>query len=328
MIKTHRDRVRFSPGRKGAAGDAAHRLGFLTPSGDKRTRPVGRLAEALGRRSARLAMRCIAATGAPSREPRQAVSMGLYHCSLVLRGIVEEDRASEFVNHRPPTAGELHDPGFLGRAEEETPNGDEPDQDGSKPAESVPAGDEAERELNDLDDRAQLLLAKWRGFTNFGIVSCVYALPFLLRGSDRLPPQSARLQHQIGEFLSAYQGRFRQLRDAISELGDIGREKAYRHVVSVASAFALVAQLAIALFGSALEYLIETTVGDTRLKKAGVYLGYESQDTLELTKPAPSVDPSLPIRLTPMTATCRVPPLSRVKLGIGWSRGVARDAEQ
>ena len=37
---------------------------------------------------------------------------------------------------------------------------------------------------------------------------------------------------------------------------------------------------------------------------------------------------ALPIRLTPMTATCRVPPLSRVKLGIGWSRGVARDAEQ
>ena len=36
----------------------------------------------------------------------------------------------------------------------------------------------------------------------------------------------------------------------------------------------------------------------------------------------------LPIRLTPMTATFRVPPLSRVKLGIGWSRGVARDAEQ
>ena len=39
-------------------------------------------------------------------------------------------------------------------------------------------------------------------------------------------------------------------------------------------------------------------------------------------------DHFLPIRLTPMTATCRVPPLSRVKLGIGWSRGVARDAEQ
>ena len=39
-------------------------------------------------------------------------------------------------------------------------------------------------------------------------------------------------------------------------------------------------------------------------------------------------DKPLPIRLTPMTATCRVPPLSRVKLGIGWSRGVARDAEQ
>jgi len=92
---THRDRVRFSPGRKGAAGDAAHRLGNLAPSGDKRTRPEGRLAEALaryqigGRRYARLAMPLyckymgIAATGAPSREPRQAVSMGLYHYSLV-----------------------------------------------------------------------------------------------------------------------------------------------------------------------------------------------------------------------------------------------------
>ena len=40
------------------------------------------------------------------------------------------------------------------------------------------------------------------------------------------------------------------------------------------------------------------------------------------------IEAILPIRLTPMTATCRVPPLSRVKLGIGWSRGVARDAEQ
>ena len=37
---------------------------------------------------------------------------------------------------------------------------------------------------------------------------------------------------------------------------------------------------------------------------------------------------TLPIRLTPMTATCRVPPLSRVEFGIGWSGGVARDAEQ
>ena len=40
------------------------------------------------------------------------------------------------------------------------------------------------------------------------------------------------------------------------------------------------------------------------------------------------LEETLPIRLTPMTATCWVPPLSRVKLGIGWSRGVARDAEQ
>ena len=54
---------------------------------------------------------------------------------------------------------------------------------------------------------------------------------------------------------------------------------------------------------------------------------------LGVLEPAPRLilslhDRSLPIRLTPMTATCRVPPLSRVKLGIGWSRGVARDAEQ
>ena len=42
----------------------------------------------------------------------------------------------------------------------------------------------------------------------------------------------------------------------------------------------------------------------------------------------PVVVRPLPIRLTPMTATCRVPPLSRVEFGIGWSGGVARDAEQ
>ena len=34
-------------------------------------------------------------------------------------------------------------------------------------------------------------------------------------------------------------------------------------------------------------------------------------------------DVCLPIRLTPTPTTCRVPPLSRVKLGIGWSRGKA-----
>ena len=61
-----------------------HRLGFLTHSGGERTRPGRRLPEAFGRRSARLAMRCIAATGAPSRKPREAVSMSLYHRSLVL----------------------------------------------------------------------------------------------------------------------------------------------------------------------------------------------------------------------------------------------------
>jgi hypothetical protein len=62
-------------------GSISVRLGirFLTPSGGKRTRPGRRLPVAFGRRSTRLAMRCIAAPGAPSRKPREAVSMGLYH---------------------------------------------------------------------------------------------------------------------------------------------------------------------------------------------------------------------------------------------------------
>ena len=61
-----------------------NRLGFLTHSGGERTRPGRRLPEAFGRRSVRLAMRRIPAADAPSRKPREAVSMGLYHCSLVL----------------------------------------------------------------------------------------------------------------------------------------------------------------------------------------------------------------------------------------------------
>ena len=60
VIKTHRDRVRFSPGRKEAAGDAGHRQGFLTPAGGMRTRQgcgLGwRLPVALGRRCPRLAI--------------------------------------------------------------------------------------------------------------------------------------------------------------------------------------------------------------------------------------------------------------------------------
>ena len=55
---------------------------------------------------------------------------------------------------------------------------------------------------------------------------------------------------------------------------------------------------------------------------------YRWYDRYQVAGPEALEDQSLPIRLTPMTATCRVPPLSRVKLGIGWSRGVARDAEQ
>jgi len=59
---THRDRLRFSPGRNEAAGDAAHRLGFVTPSGDKRRRQELRLRVAFGRRCPRIAMPRIATT--------------------------------------------------------------------------------------------------------------------------------------------------------------------------------------------------------------------------------------------------------------------------
>ena len=60
----------------------------------------------------------------------------------------------------------------------------------------------------------------------------------------------------------------------------------------------------------------------------GIISGHAEAIDPDVTARTRRVLESLPIRLTPMTATCRVPPLSRVKLGIGWSRGVARDAEQ
>ena len=72
-METHRDRVCFSPGRKEAADDVVHRQGFLTPSGETRTRPERRLPVAFGRRCLRLAMHRIAASGAPSRKQREAV---------------------------------------------------------------------------------------------------------------------------------------------------------------------------------------------------------------------------------------------------------------
>ncbi len=93
MIKTHRDRVRLFPGEVGSRERCEpHRLGFLTPSGGERTRP--KAAASRGFRTsfrpscdATLAYMCIAATTAPSRKPREAVSMSLYHRSLVLGAV-------------------------------------------------------------------------------------------------------------------------------------------------------------------------------------------------------------------------------------------------
>ena len=67
---THRDRVRFSPGRKEAAGDVGHRQGFLTPSGGRRRRPERRQRMAFGRRCPRLTMSRIVAPGGRGGAPR------------------------------------------------------------------------------------------------------------------------------------------------------------------------------------------------------------------------------------------------------------------
>ncbi len=95
MIKTHRNRVRFSPGRKEAAGPAGHRQGFLTPTTDSPiagspARPERRFPKAFGlpmalRRGAWLALPRIATPRAPGRKPWETVSMSHNQGPLVLR---------------------------------------------------------------------------------------------------------------------------------------------------------------------------------------------------------------------------------------------------
>jgi len=80
---THRDRAGDLPGRREAAGDAGHRQGLPTPSGDSPARPERRLPKAFGPRRARLPMCRIATPRAPNRKPWEAVSMGHYQRSLV-----------------------------------------------------------------------------------------------------------------------------------------------------------------------------------------------------------------------------------------------------
>ncbi len=78
------------------------------------------------------------------------------------------------------------------------------------------------------------------------------------------------------------------------------------------------------MYGVELNAAVRLAVVDEGLShhEVGLRFGIDRQTVKKM------LSYSFPIRLTPMTATCRVPPLSRVKLGIGWSRGVARDAEQ
>ncbi len=89
---THRDRAGDpsgqGAGRREAAGDAGHRQGFPTPSGNSPTagspaRPERRLPQilwtgAFGLRRAWLPMSRIATPRAPGRKPWEAVSMSQY----------------------------------------------------------------------------------------------------------------------------------------------------------------------------------------------------------------------------------------------------------
>ncbi len=80
---TPRDRVGGPSGRRDGTGDAGHRQAVPTQSDGPHPRPKGRLPKAFGQRRARLAMSHIATPHAPCRKPWEAVSMGLYHRSLV-----------------------------------------------------------------------------------------------------------------------------------------------------------------------------------------------------------------------------------------------------
>ncbi len=85
---TPRARAGDPPGRREAAGEAAHRHGFPPPSGGPPARPERRFPKAFGRpmalrRRAWLRMSRIAAPRAPGRKPWETVSMGHYQRSVV-----------------------------------------------------------------------------------------------------------------------------------------------------------------------------------------------------------------------------------------------------
>jgi hypothetical protein len=80
---THRDRENSLSGRRKAAGDAAHRQGFSTPSDRLFSRPKRRLTATFGSRRNRLAMPRIAAATTPNRKTRETVWMGHDQRSLV-----------------------------------------------------------------------------------------------------------------------------------------------------------------------------------------------------------------------------------------------------
>ena len=75
---THRDCLQEPSGRRRAAGDAAHRQGFSTPSEGSWRQPERQISVAFGLRRARLPIRRIAAPHAPSRKPLKFVPMSHY----------------------------------------------------------------------------------------------------------------------------------------------------------------------------------------------------------------------------------------------------------
>ena len=104
---TQRDRPGDPSGRREVAGDAPHRQGFPTPSDGPPGRPERRLAKAFGRRRAELAMWRIAAPHSPSRKPWQAVPMGHYHRSLVLRGAAGAEQDHRRADDANDGAGDI-----------------------------------------------------------------------------------------------------------------------------------------------------------------------------------------------------------------------------
>ena len=88
MIETHRDGLQRFSARSVRCGDAGYRKTCATPSESLCRPPFRSRRWSVGGRRKVLPMHRIACTFPPTRRTAYAISMGLYHCSLVLERIV------------------------------------------------------------------------------------------------------------------------------------------------------------------------------------------------------------------------------------------------